>query len=52
MGFPKERTTIDPVMARYDNVSLFPKKVALAKEMLAKTNLQKLYDMLPPQRPK
>ena len=49
MKVSRKRITIDPAMARYDTVSLFPKKVALAKEMLAKTNLQKLYKMLPPQ---
>ena len=42
--------TIDPEMARYDGVSLFPKKVALAREMLAKTNLKKLHELLEQQK--
>lgn len=46
MKNPKKRITLDPAMAQYDNVSLFPRKVALAKEMLAKTNLAKLKELL------
>ena len=42
--------TIDPEMARYDNISLFPKKVAHAKEMLARTNLTKLHELLAEQK--
>ena len=41
---------IDPEMTRYDGVSLFPKKVALAREMLAKTNLKKLHELLEQQK--
>ena len=41
---------IDPDMSRYDGVSLFPKKMALAKEMLAKTNLKKLHELIAQQK--
>ena len=50
MKTPRKNITIDPEMARYDNISLFPKKVALAKEMLAKTNLTKLNELIAQQK--
>ena len=37
---------VDPEMARYDNVSLFPKKVAQAKASLARVNMDKLKMLL------
>ncbi len=40
------RVPVDPALARYDNVTLFPEKVAQAKAMLARTNMDKLYELV------
>ena len=44
---------VDPEMARYDQVTLFPKKVAQAKASLARVNMAKLEELLakPAQKP-
>jgi hypothetical protein len=46
MKTSKARVTIDPEMARYDNVTLFPSKVAQAKAILARTNMNKLHELI------
>lgn len=35
--------TLNPELDKYDNISLFPKKVKKAKEIIAKGNLPKPY---------
>lgn len=52
MKSPKGPLSSYSATVGYDEVSLFPEKVALAKKMLAKTNLKKLYKLLPKQRAK
>ena len=53
MKTPKKRLVIDPEMAHYDTVSLFPKKVAQAKASLARLDMAKLQKLLakPTQKP-
>lgn len=46
MKTPKKRITIDPEMARYDNISLFPEKVAQAKASWARVDKDKLNELL------
>ena len=46
MKTPKKRITINPELARYDNISLFLEKAALAKKMLARTDMTKLHELL------
>ena len=44
---------VDPEMARYDTIVLFPKKVAQAKASLAKLDMAKLEELIvrPTQKP-
>ena len=43
MSASKKKIVIDPKMSCFDGISFFPKKVARAKEILARTDLSKLY---------